>query len=110
MAITSQQIINDLESKFGDKVFDFEEPFGILTLTTTADHIISLLQHLYDHKEFEFKFLTDLCGVHYPDKKQLGVIYHLHSLVKNYRIRIKVFLPVEEPRIPSATVLYSSAN
>jgi NADH-quinone oxidoreductase subunit C len=110
MAITSQQIINELESKFGTKVFDFEEPFGILTLTTNADHIIELLQYLYDQGEFEFKFLTDLCGVHYPDKKQLGVIYHVHSLKNNFRLRIKVFLPVDEPNIPSATVIYSSAN
>ena len=38
-------------------------------------------------------FLTDICGIHYPDhkEKELGVIYHLHNLQENFRIRIKAF-------------------
>ena len=47
------------------------------------------------------QFLTDVCGIHYPDNagKELGVIYHLHSLQNNLRLRIKGFMPNDAPEI-----------
>jgi NADH-quinone oxidoreductase subunit C len=38
------------------------------------------------------------------------VVYHLHNLVDNIRLRFKVFAPVEQPDVFSATALYASAN
>jgi NADH-quinone oxidoreductase subunit C len=57
-------------------------------------------------------FLTTLCGIHYPFQKgaELGVVYHIHSLENNYRIRIKVWTSIDEPNIPSLTDLFASAN
>jgi NADH-quinone oxidoreductase subunit C len=57
-------------------------------------------------------FLTDIAGAHYPDRKgqELEVIYHLHSLINNVRLRIKCSLPVEKPEINSVVALYSAAN
>ncbi len=42
------------------------------------------------------RFLTDLCAVHYPDNKgkELAVVYHLHNLKENVRIRYKVFTDI----------------
>jgi NADH-quinone oxidoreductase subunit C len=58
-----------------------------------------------------FTFLTDLCGIHYPDNElQLGVIYHLHNLQDNIRIRIKTFVPVKLPEVPTITPHFESAN
>lgn len=110
--MTHQEIVEDLTSRYGNDIFDVHEPYGLLTLTTRRDRIIDLLQYLYNHKQFQFQFLTDLCGIHYPENAghELGVIYHVHSLVHNVRIRIKVFLPIAEPEIPTATGLYATAN
>ncbi|MNY41138.1 NADH-quinone oxidoreductase subunit C 1 [compost metagenome] len=59
----------------------------------------------------KFRYLTDICGVHYPEQElALGVIYHLHSLTKNVRVRIKVFLPESAPRITTLTGLFLGAN
>jgi NADH-quinone oxidoreductase subunit C len=57
-------------------------------------------------------FLTDICGIHYPDhkEKELGVIYHLHNLQENFRIRIKSFFPKDNAEVDSITDLYSGAN
>lgn len=110
--MTNQQIAEDLIAEFGDKVSGFEEPFGLLTLTTTRENILPLLEYLNKHEVLKIKFLTDICGIHLPDNTgaEFGVIYHVHGLETNIRIRIKVFIPQNDIHIPTATTLYSSAN
>src|SRR6478672_1143701 len=59
-----------------------------------------------------FDFFTDLQAVHYPDNKgtELAVVYHLHNLRENVRIRFKVFTDIQTPDVFSATALFSAAN
>jgi NADH-quinone oxidoreductase subunit C len=110
--MTNQEVIEDIIGKFPEAVSEVHEPYGLLTFNTTREQIIPMLEYLYHHPQFQFQFLTDLCGIHYPDQKgqELGVVYHLHSLVNNVRIRIKVFFPIDNPHIPTATTLYATAN
>jgi NADH-quinone oxidoreductase subunit C len=60
----------------------------------------------------QFRFLTDLQAVHYPNDKgrELAVVYHLHNLVDNVRIRFKVFTDINTPDVFTATQLYATAN
>ncbi len=60
----------------------------------------------------QFRFLTDLQAVHYPDNtgRELAVVYHLHNLQANVRIRFKVYTNISTPDVFSATALYSAAN
>jgi NADH-quinone oxidoreductase subunit C len=71
-----------------------------------------VLNFLYDDAQLGFIFLTDLTGVHYPDQKgrELAVVYHLHNLKENIRLRFKVFTGVDQPDVYTATGLFSSAN
>ena len=110
--MTNQEVIDDIIQHYPDDISDVDEPYGLLTFTTTGGQIIPLLHYLYDHPAFGFQFLTDLCGIHYPHNqgKELGVIYHVHSLVHNVRVRIKVFFSIDDPRVPTATGLYEAAN
>ncbi len=110
--LTNEQVLADINSKFGDYVTDVADPFGMLTFTTSREKLVDLFKYLYDHKEFQYQFLTTLCGVHYPDQvdRELGVVYHLHSLVQNHRIRIKTFVPIDNPLVPTLTGLFNSAN
>lgn len=112
MAIAYQTIIEDLTTKFGADILKTEEPYNLLTITTKREVIMQILNYLYEHKEFQFQFLTDLCGVHFPDNKgqELSVVYHLHSLITNTRIRLKVFFSISDPNVPTATNLYPTAN
>jgi NADH-quinone oxidoreductase subunit C len=70
------------------------------------------MQFLFDDDLLRFRFLTDLTGVHYPEKKgeELCVVYHLHNLIDNIRLRLKAYVPVEKPDIFTATKLFSGAN
>lgn len=110
--LSNQTIKERLIQKFGDQVYNFEEPYGMLTFEAEKDNNLKVMQFLYDDPELRFQFLTDLTAVHYPDKqgKELAVVYHLHNLVDNIRIRFKVFTPSEKPDVFTATKLYSSAN
>ena len=101
-----------LEEKFGGQVAHFEEPYGMLTFEASKNNNIKVLQFLFDDPELGFRFLTDLTVVHYPDNtgRELAVVYHLHNLVANVRIRFKVFADVKQPGVFTASALYASAN
>lgn len=112
MALTNEIIRQKLIEKFGEEITGWEEPYGMLTFSTRKDLNLKILQFLYDEPTLQFRFMTDLCGVHYPDSegKEIAVVYHLHNLVENIRIRYKVFADVNKPDIFSASALYSAAN
>lgn len=112
MALTDEVIQQRLQEKFGELVTGFEEPYGMLTFSAPRDMNLKVMQFLFDDNELRFQFLTDLCAVHYPEQKgeEFAIVYHLHNLVDNVRIRFKVFLPVEQPDVFTATKIYESAN
>ena len=112
MALTNDIIKEKLTAKFGDQLTNFEEPYGMLTFEAPKDLNLKLLQFLYDDQELRFQFLTTLCAVHYPDQKgrELAIVYHVHNLQDNIRIRFKVFTDINTPDIFTATNLYSTAN
>lgn len=110
--ITNALIREKLIGKFGESVHSFAEPYGMLTFSSAKELNLKVLQFLYDDDSLKFRFMTDLCGVHYPDDKgaELAVVYHLHNLRDNIRIRYKVFTDIEKPDVFSATALFSTAN
>jgi NADH-quinone oxidoreductase subunit C len=112
MALTNEQIKLSLQQKFPEQVTGFEEPYGMLTFSAPKELNLKVLQFLFDDAELRFQFLTDLCAVHYPDRKgeELAVVYHLHNLIDNVRIRFKVFTDINQPDVFTATNLYEAAN
>ena len=112
MVLTNEIIKERLTAKFGDQLTGFEEPYGLLTFEAHKDHNLKVLQFLYDDAALRFQFLTDICAVHYPGnpERELAVVYHLHNLADNIRIRFKVFTDINSPDIFTAVNLYSAAN
>ena len=112
MELTNDYIKNRLIEKFGDEVSGFSEPYGMLTFEAPKELNLKVLQFLYDDPELRFRFLTDLQAVHYPDNagRELAVVYHLHNIVDNVRIRFKIFTAIATPDVYTATQLYACAN
>ena len=110
--MTNDTIKQKLTEKFDDQLTDWQEPYGMLTFTAPKDLNIKVLQFLFDDVELRFQFLTDLQAVHYPERKgaELAVVYHLHNLIDNVRIRFKVFTDIAKPDVFTATALYNAAN
>jgi NADH-quinone oxidoreductase subunit C len=113
MALETSVIQDKLTGKFGDKVTGFIQIKDILSFEVQADAMNEVMRFLRDDAILRFNFLTDLCGVHYPDndfERQFAMVYHMHNWIDNVRIRFKSFLSGESPEIDSVTNLFLSAN
>jgi NADH-quinone oxidoreductase subunit C len=80
-----------------------------LTLEIAPDRIVGVCRHLKE--QCEFVRLSTVTGVdRYPAEPRFEVVYHLHSLARNQRLRLKCRLPGENPEIDSVTAVWRSAN
>ena len=108
--ITNEELLQTINAKFSDVVV-VGEPYGLLTIEVTTAQINEVLSFLKTGPSLQFIYLTDITAVHYPEtEKTIAVVYHLHSLVNNVRIRIKVFIDGDNCHIPTATNLWQGAN
>ena len=72
--------------------------------------LIASFQFLKDNSQCQFRQLTDIAGVDYPDReKRFEVVYHLLSFKNNLRARVKVFIN-EDTAIDSLTSVFPCAN
>jgi NADH-quinone oxidoreductase subunit C len=105
-----QLVVTKLIDHFGEAIERHEVLADMLCITVQKNVIQEVLLFLHDKKEMQFNFLTTLCGMHYPEKDQLGVVYHLHSFPYNHRIRVKTTTDIKNPVLPTATTIWPSAN
>ena len=92
----------------GKAVIDTKIAFGETTLTVKRDQILHVLRTLKD--ELGFQQLVDLCGADYPERaERFDIVYHLISLTRNERIRVKVSTDETAP-VASAISVYPSAE
>lgn len=84
--------------------------FGDLTIDIEPGEVLRVMKTLRDDPQFEFKLLMDICGVDWPSRaKRFDVVYHLLSLTKNARVRVKLETDEETP-VASVVTLYPTAN
>ena len=112
MALTHEKVLDRLKNSFQHAIVGSEVSRDFLNIEIRPEEINSVLSFLRNDEELSFIYLTDICGVHMPDQtgKEIGVIYHLHNLIENYRLRIKTWLPQSNPEVTSATNIWTGAN
>lgn len=107
----TETITGILKSKLPAGILAEDMSSDMLTLTVDKEVIHEVIRILKEDEALQFTFLTTLCGIHYPDRElPLGVIYHLHNLHENIRVRVKTFVTLEHPNLPTVTDLFSAAN
>lgn len=103
------ELLQALKSKFEQNILSVDVNADVFTLVIASESVKEIIAYLKD--EQNYIFLTDICGVHFPEQeKELGVVYHLHNLVENKRIRLKTFVTKANPKIDSVVSLFSAAN
>ena len=107
---TLDLVTSRIEAKFEGVIVQAELLYNFAVITLKHERTHAVLQFLKDDPELNFHFLTDLTGMQTADEKQLGVIYHLHNMPKNIRVRIKTFFDITKPEIPTVTDLWDAAN
>jgi NADH-quinone oxidoreductase subunit C len=110
--MTNEAVLSEIQSKFGAKIIAHSEEYGMLILEILSDANVEIMQYIKENASCKMTFLTTLCGIHYPEKsgKELCVMYQLHNMEINYRLRLKAYIPISNPKIKSVSGLFASAN
>ena len=105
------QIAEAINEKFGNAILSREEQYDFTVFTIDKNILVSLCRFLYDDERFQFRYLTTACGIHYPDQpKPFAMMYQLHSLVVNVRIRFKAYTTLNDLHFDSLIPIFSGAN
>lgn len=99
-----------LNRQFSTSVLNCSTDFDMLTITVALNDLHAILKFLKEDSTCNFFFLTDLTGYQSADEQQLFVVYHLHNLQSNQRIRVKSAMPIQKPECNSVTDIWPSAN
>ncbi len=92
------------------KITDALIKFDQIQININADNLMSTLEFLKDNDSCQFRQLTDIAGVDFPEREnRFDVIYHFLSFKHNVRIRVKTQIN-ENDAIQSITQLFPAAN
>ena len=84
---------------------------GFTEITADRSRVIEVLRALRDRPELDCNLLLDVCGVDYPENEQrFEVVYHLTSLDKGHRVRVRVPVDEDDPRVPTAYGIWKAAD
>jgi len=108
MSEALNELASYLRETRGALISDASLAYGELTLTGPAGRVLQALTQLRD--QYGFHQLIDLCGADYPEReRRFDVVYHLLSMTRNQRIRLKVQTDEDTP-VPSAVEVYPCAD
>ena len=85
------------------------ERFGELTVEIAPEKLVEACRLLKDERQFE-RLSTVTAVDRYPSQPRFEVVYHLQSIARKGRLRLKCRLSGDKPEIDSATAVWRSAN
>ena len=98
-----------LEAWDPQAILDGSLRLGETLLWVAPGKIVSVCLELRDNLGFE-----RICGVsaidRYPLEPRFEVVYFIHSVSRNIRLKLKVALPGADPRVGSVTSVWEGAN
>ncbi len=128
----SKDALERLQKKFPQEVLGTHAMHGDETAVIDRRGLIPVCTWLKDSPDMDFKMLCDLTAVDYQGMKpsvrvaspgaatasnarngkapRFEVVYHLTSLSRGHRLRLKVGVELEDPVVPSVVPLWKSAN
>jgi NADH-quinone oxidoreductase subunit C len=109
------EVVDALADAFpgaGDAVERVVVDRGELTLHIEPSAIADVCKALRDDPSLRFELCSSVSGVDYlgHDEKRLHITYHLASMTFRRRIRLECAITAEEPRLPSVTQVYPTAD
>ena len=105
--MTSQEIFEKLETKFGDQIIDLTENVDPW-IRVKPEAIADVCQYMLTDSDLDFESLMCLSGVDYED--HMTVVYNLGSYAKKHKITLKVEVGREEPKVPTVEAVWRVAN
>lgn len=101
-----------LKAQFGEGFVSSETLADYPVFVVKSEIICDVVRFLYNDNDLAFQYLTTLAAIHYPENKgqELVIMYQLHNLPKNLKIRLKITCSISNPVVPSITPVFSAAN
>jgi NADH-quinone oxidoreductase subunit C len=101
----------ELAGRLRERYVDVLLARGEVTVTVERDALLETLENLRDRDDVRFTFLADVSCTDWPGRDpRIWMAYHLWSPERNHRVRLKVGLPEDDLRLPSATGLFPAAD
>lgn len=102
-----EAVVKAIQSKFGATSEEFR---GEVHLFVKPDQIIAVLTLLHDEHSFELMSALT-CVDYYPQNApRYHVIYQMSSLKNNITVQIRVLVNGNQPKVPTVTHLFETAN
>ncbi len=106
----SEMVVEKLKKKFSASVLDSYSFRDENTVIIKKEDLVAICRYLKSDPDLSFDFLSDLCGVDYMGREpRFEVVYHLFSIGKHHRIRLKAMVG-EGEKIPSVVGVWSTAD
>jgi NADH-quinone oxidoreductase subunit C len=107
---SDEGVVDAARAALGDALLDVKNEVDEITLTVHPASIADVLRTLRDTPGLEYQQLMEIAGVDYPDRpERFEVNYHLLSLTRNRRIRVKLSTDEATP-VPTVTELWPVAG
>jgi NADH-quinone oxidoreductase subunit C len=105
------EIAEKLKNKFLHEVLDVRDFRGQVFVEVKSERILDICDFLKNDPEIYMDYLSDLCGVDYPERSsRFEVVYNLYSLKHRHRIIIKALLQGDVPTIESVFQIWKGAE
>ena len=101
-----------IRTQFANTVEEIQEALGEVTVIVKREGLVELMTYLRDDPKLRFNYLSDLSGADLGEfaEPRFAVAYHLYSLTHNHRLRVKVFVPEDDARVPTVSTVWLAAN
>ncbi len=108
----SKLALDRLLEKFPDEVVSHHSDHGDDTAVVKTPRFVEICELLRDDPTTRLEMLMDLTVADYLGVKEprFEVVYHLYSLSKNHRLRLKIEVPEDDTKVPSVLSVWKSAN
>lgn len=107
--MTAKEIYELLKENFGENIISFDESCAGDSFTVVkSDNILDIALFLRDNENTQFDYLVSLTGM--DADKELCVVYHLYSVPLNHSFVVKVFVPKNNPKVPTLERCWRTAD
>lgn len=108
----NKAIVEKIKTNFESDLISFEMAKDMPVFVIKRDSILRFVSFLKDDSEIKMDQVTDITAVDWYQKREVRfeVIYHFYSYTHNHRLRVKVNLSEDDPKISSITSIFSGAN
>ena len=105
------RVLRRLLDAHGAAVLETHARLGDATALVRKEQLVEVMRFLRDDPELAFDMLMDLtCVDHLGQQPRFEMVYHLYSLAKNHRLRVKTRVPETPCEVDTLTPLWASAN